>query len=755
MAEKYNWKIETDAENVELLLFHPGEAEPFERIAFEEEYRIGNVWTMELDGYDCSNLEYGFEADGVWLADPCARAVVGREVWGQKSLYFPRARMMQSVFDWKQDKKPEISYADSVIYRLHVRGFTMHESSGVVHKGSFLGLTEKISYLKDLGVTTVELMPVTDFDEQMWENGKLNYWGYGPSFLYAPKSSYGSGTMPVETEFKTMVQALHKAGMECVMEIHFTGQEAPGTVLDVLRYWIQEYHVDGFKLSGAVSKALIAADPYLKHTKLFADNWDGVSLAGRQGKHPSASLRAKNLAVYNEEFQNDMRKVLKGDQEMLQSQIERIARNPKEYAVINYMANTSGFTMMDMVSYDGKHNEANGEENHDGTDNNFSWNCGEEGFTENKRVLCLRKQQIYNAFAFLLFSQGTPLLLAGDEFGNSQGGNNNAYCQDNEITWLNWDQLEENQDIYRFVKELIAFRRMHKVFHKDEQAKNADYRSLGSPDVSYHGQSAWKADFEYFRKQIGILYWGAYEKKEDGTADDTFYVAYNMHWGTHFLGLPKLPKGKVWRVLYDTSGENGRVGAAIVKDKIRLQIPPRSIVILSIWGETGYDVIDTPIGEITIACRDGKVTELRFGRVVPEFAGNVGESEPLNAERLELLEQTKKQLKEYFAGKRKTFDLPLEAEGTEFQKRVWTALRTIPYGETRSYKDIAIQIGDENACRAVGMANNKNPLAILVPCHRVVGSDGTMVGYAGGLDIKETLLALEGRYRRVVPSHYA
>lgn len=778
--------VQSKAEKLELLLFKKGEAEAFERHAFDAQDRIGDVWTMYLEGYDFKDMEYGFEADGEWFVDPCAKAVTGREVWGagadadtpfdERTV---RARVLTDMFTWEDDVILETPYADTIIYRLHVRGFTQHPSSFVKNKrnkGTFAGLIQMIPYLKDLGITAVELMPITEFDEVIKEEvsaavpgakaerkptGKLNFWGYGPSYLYAPKASYGTGAMPVEMELKIMIKEFHSAGIEVIPEMHFTGNEAPSEVLNVLRYWGQEYHVDGFKLSGQVPLDLVAIDPFLSNKKLFASDWQAVTgknekkAAFGAQKNGPVTVREKNLGEYNEKFQEIMRKVLRGDQSMVSSLMEWTGKNPANFGQINYMANTSGFTMMDMVSYEMKHNEDNGEDNLDGTDANYTYNCGAEGPTEDAKIQRLREQQIRNAFMLLMMSQGTPLILAGDEFGNSQNGNNNAYCQDNETGWVDWNALHDNFLQFSFVRDLIKFRKYHKVFHKDFEAKHADYKSLGNPDVSYHGQNAWKVDKEYFRKQLGIMYCGAYDTKTDGTPDETFYVAYNMHWGTHKLGLPRLPKGMVWRVAMDTSG-----GYAMVKDKLYVQIPPHTVALLVATGESGFCVYDTPVGKVTMACVDGKIRELRFGDVIPECMLFEYENPETGAvEKAQLyeisespdkapgiLQEAEKQLMEYFEGKRKAFDLPLHHEGTEFQEKVWNALKTIPYGETRSYKDIAIQIGNDNASIAVGMANSRNPLSIFIPCHRVIGKDGHLVGYAGGMEVKEKLLELEKKY---------
>ena len=597
--------VQDERKKVSLLLFRRGEKKAAEVIDFQERDRVGDVWSMTLKGYDLENMEYGFQCDGQWMPDPCARMVTGREKWGDLSRAGKpvRARLLTGEFDWEDDVRPEIPYSDSIIYRLHVRGFTKHRSSGVKDRGTFGGIREKIPYLKELGVTAVELLPVTEFDEVMVTEpaaglpgqkpeatGRINYWGYGPSFLYALKTSYGSGETEPEREFKELVKALHRENMECILEFYFTGKESPGDVLHVLRYWLQEYHVDGFRLTGFAPREAIAGDPFLRCTKLFADSWEEALERRPKTGYPmpgdgKVTLRDKHLAEYNGRFEEDMRRLLKGDEGMLNSLAFHSRRNPAEYGVINYMANTNGMTMMDMVSYDRKHNEDNHEDNRDGTDHNYSWNCGEEGPTRKKRIRDLRKQQLCNGFLLLFLSQGTPLLLAGDEFGNSQEGNNNAYCQDNRISWLDWSLLETNRDIFEFVKGLIAFRKKHGVFHMEREPRIMDYRSCGRPDVSYHGEYVWRPEFENFRRQLGILYWGEYGTKEDGSQDDTMYVLYNMHWEPHVFGLPHLPKGQTWHVLYDTSkgpekGVYGETAAPELKDQSQIAMMPRSIVVL-------------------------------------------------------------------------------------------------------------------------------------------------------------------------------
>ena len=527
-------------------------------IPFPEEGKTGHVWSMTLNGaFD--DLYYAFEADGKRFSDPYGRSFAGRERWGRLShakrlLLSPVA---EPEFDWQGDRPLHIPYEDCIVYRAHVRGLTKHASSGTEHRGTFRGVVDKISYFKELGITTLELLPPVEFQEVMMpENvegnpygtseptGRLNYWGYAKAGMFAPKASYADpGTNPV-TEFKYMVRELHKAGLEVVPELYFSGKEVPEFVLETVRFWVREYHVDGIHLTGYAPTVLLAKDPYLADTKLWALSWEAEKPAAGEKKH---------LGEYNDGFLIDMRRALKGDEEQMSSLIYRNRRNPAETGVLNFMAGTNGFTMMDMVSYDQKHNEANGENNRDGSDYNYSWNCGAEGHVRKKKIQELRSRQLRNAMLLLFLSQGTPVLLAGDEFGNSQNGNNNAYCQDNEISWLNWNLNKWDQVLLDFVKHVIAFRKAHPVFHMKQEPRVMDYLACGHPDISYHGVNAWQPEFENFRRQIGILYCGAYAKKPNGENDDFFFVIFNMHWEPHSFALPNLPKNLVWSLAFDTS----------------------------------------------------------------------------------------------------------------------------------------------------------------------------------------------------------
>lgn len=570
-----------------LVLFQKDTKIPFLKIQFPEVLRMGDVFRMTIKGQGFEFLFYCFEIDGKLFTDPFGKNFIDCTRWGEPENHrIFQARIGEEAFDWGNDRQLKRSYEQSIIYRVHVRGFTRHNSSAVKNKGTFQGLIDKIPYLQELGITTLELMPINEFQEVVYPErvegnpygvdkpaGKINYWGYSDGFYFLPKASYSSGCHENSAiEFKTLVKKLHQSDIEIVIELYFTGKESPLFVLEVVRFWVREYHVDGIHLIGNLSFELVAGDPYLSGTKIWAADWND---AGRSGCN-------EHLAEYRNDFLVSMRRLLKGDEDQLQGLIYHSKNKKQGMGTINYISHTNGFTLMDMVSYDRKHNEMNGEENRDGDDYNYSWNCGAEGVTRKKKIVGLRRKQIYNAIVILMLSQGTPMVLAGDEFGNSQKGNNNAYCQDNDISWLNWKDLERNRDIYEFMRFMIAFRKKHPVFSQPQQLRVLDYLSCGYPDVSYHGEKAWYPQFENFRRELGIMYCGLYAKNEAGETDDYFLVIYNMHWESHGFDLPHLPKNRKWYIAVDTSDqvhqgfyENEPVVAA------RKQlVSPRTIVVL-------------------------------------------------------------------------------------------------------------------------------------------------------------------------------
>lgn len=568
-----------------LLLYKRGEAEPEAEVAMTRV--MGDIYTAHVDKIRGKNYEYIYRIGEKNILDPYATGFSGKKKFGEQV----KEQELRCTFDlgeysWEEDVRPEVSFSDSLIYCTHLRGYTMDKSSGVRAKGTFRGMMEKIPYLVSLGVKQLELMPIYEFEEfprpktksTMYEREvpeeslKLNYWGYGPGFYFAPKSSYAYGKDPSK-ELKDLVKALHKAGIELILEFYFE-DTAPHMIMDCLKFWVREYHIDGVHINrSAVPMKNIVMEPALKTIKIFTDHFEDSDLTDE-----SRSLQRKHLAEYHDGFLIDARRLLKGDEDMLRAFCERTRKNPEFHSVVNYMANHNGFTMMDMVSYDEKHNEANGENNTDGTNFNFSWNCGLEGPSRKKPLLSLRARQIRNAFAMLMFAQGVPLIYGGDEFGNSQQGNNNVYGQDNELSWIQWNSTKSGKAQLEYVKQLIAFRKTHGVFHMPKEGSQTDYKSTGIPDVSYHGESAWYGGFEAFRRNIGILYGNAYAENEK----NPIYVAYNLHWVEHEFGIPTISKGRKWKMIFSTADEtdNFMPEGVEIPDQRVLRLEGRTICVL-------------------------------------------------------------------------------------------------------------------------------------------------------------------------------
>ena len=559
-----------------------------------------------------------YEVDGKEFVDPYAAVIHGRERWGKRvGKACVRGGISLEEFDWKDDSPLGTLFSDMILYQLHVRGFTKHASSKVEHRGSFAGLMEKIPYLKDLGINAVLLLPCYEFDEiqaaqkphgipagevsavrtaedeakqkstvSKNDQVKLNYWGYGQSETYycAPKAAYAADPHRAGLEFKALVRSLHQAGIEVLLDIYFM----PGTNVclmeDCLRNWVLEYHIDGFRVNQEVMPAqMLVSDPVLSGVKLLTDYWNRELIAGAYGE-------SGTFAEYNEGFMNCARRYLKSDEGQVEGFAGLFRRGSDNLASINFMTHVNGFTMTDLVSYDVKHNEQNGEGNQDGTEYNYSWNCGVEGKSRKKFIQARRMCQIRNAFAMMLLAQGTPMLLAGDEFGNTQEGNNNPYCQDNEITWLDWRMTSAKTEILEYVKKLIAFRRKHPVLHQGRELYMFDSLSCGMPDVSIHGTQAWKADFSYYSRMLAVLLYGDYRKKDDGTADDSLYIIFNMYWESRSFDLPNLPGEKEWYPAIETYGNTfSEVPVPVHRKKRRRKpslesqkktiVPPRSIVV--------------------------------------------------------------------------------------------------------------------------------------------------------------------------------
>ena len=624
-----NFTIHTHgATSCELLLFHRKAEEPYAVIPFPESYKIGFCYSMIVFDLDIEEFEYAYRLDGPYdekkglrfdknkiLLDPYARAVTGQSQWGHvnNAQHGYRARVVQSNFDWGDQRHHSIPMEDLIIYELHVRGFTMDESSGVKHHGTFEGLREKIPYLKELGVNAVELMPIFEFDEMrdvrlIDENELIDFWGYNPVSFFAPNTSYCS-SMEYNREgleLKTLIKDLHDNGIEVILDVVFNhtaeGNEfgpcfsfkgfdnniyymltpdghyynfsgcgntlncnhpvVRDMILECLRYWVIEYRVDGFRfdlasilgrnddgtpLSQPPLLRSLAFDSILGNVKLIAEAWDAGGLY-QVGSFPSW----KRWAEWNGRYRDDMRRFLKGDDFLARTAAARITGSPDLYdpayrggnASINFLTCHDGFTLYDLYSYNQKHNEANGWGNTDGADDNNSWNCGVEGETDDPAILALRKRLMKNACAVLLCSRGTPMFLSGDEFADTRYGNNNPYCQDNLISWLDWSLLKKNKDLFDFFQYMIQFRKDHPVIRKDLEPSN-----LGVPAMSTHGPTPDETNFSGDSHVVCVRFAGYNEATQK---EDLVYLAVNSGWFPVTLTLPELPEHYKWKVAVNT-----------------------------------------------------------------------------------------------------------------------------------------------------------------------------------------------------------
>lgn len=634
-----------DTDEVLLKLYkNPQDLQPETVLKLDSNFRYGNIFAVTIKNFSGKGYTYLYEAKGVGFIDPYAGLISGREVYGKalsrKAKQLVRAYVSENLFDWKNEKAPNLDFEELIIYKLHVRGFT--KAAGGVHGGTYRGVADKIPYLKDLGINAVLLMPCMEYNEVYEsdpevgvpefvsskfykgsahteiqpekhsgdESGsgkgiseilppgqlnplgasseeltylsdikhKVNYWGY-TSFYYffAPKASYAWQPEKADYEFKYMVSKLHEAGIEVLMEVSIPQATNRSMMLDALRYWVREYRIDGFKLNlDCIDPNLIACDPYLSRAKLIGNSWNTDEIYPREYTPDS-----KRLAVYNDAFSVDMRRFLKSDEGMSGQALRHISDNKGKATRINYITDHNGFTLADLYMYDVKHNEANGEHGRDGTDMNYSWNCGAEGPDKHKKIRELRLKMRKNAVAALLLSQGVPLIFAGDEMGNSQNGNNNAYCQDNETGWVNWKKNRTDAEFYKFVKELIALRKSHPVLRNKVALKNMDYLSGGKPDVSFHSLQAWYPDYNYYNRCVAVMYSGAYALVDRIEKDEDFYIACNMYWDEKEFEIPNETEGKEWCFELSTEKLSAKSYAReeAVKEQT-IKIPGRCIVVL-------------------------------------------------------------------------------------------------------------------------------------------------------------------------------
>lgn len=620
-----------NADTVELLLFdRKDHSKPSHIIQLDPEVnKTFYYWHIRIPGLKEGQL-YGYRVHGPFepelgkrfdgkkvLVDPYARAVV-TESYSREKASFPGdncAEAIKSVvidpsnYDWEEDQPLRHPFAKSIIYELHVGGFTKHPNSGVPDKwkGTYRGLVEKIPYLKKLGITSVELLPVQQFDPFDLPNPNLtNYWGYSPIAFFAPHNGYGSSADPVATvnEFRDMVKALHRAGIEVILDVVFNhtaegNHEGPtlsfkglenlayyilenqksyysnysGTgntlnanhsvvrrlILDCLKHWVQEMHIDGFRfdLASVLSRNekgkpienppilwSIESEPCLAPTKIIAEAWD-------LGQYQLGSFVGDKWAEWNGKFRDEVRQFIKGDKGLCWAFSRRILGSPDIFRAIlrnpnrsiNFITAHDGFTMNDLVSYNQKHNLANGEGNRDGHNDNHSWNHGNEGPTGEPQIEALRQRQIKNMLTILMISKGTPMLLMGDEVRRSQDGNNNAYCQDNEIGWFDWDLIQKHNDLLVYVQKLIRFNLETEFFQ--ENFYWLDREDKEDTQITFHGTKLFQPDWSEHSHALAFTLYNARYKK-------TLHIMINAYWESLEFELPQKDIKK-WKRIIDTS----------------------------------------------------------------------------------------------------------------------------------------------------------------------------------------------------------
>ncbi len=605
--------------------------------------KTGDIWHVLLET-DMTNFSYGYKIDGVSdrmgtgtiynkksiITDTCSHILSPRK-WEQEANYgsSPCCRLIKHDFNWQNDHSPNIPLTETVIYELHVRGFTNNTNSGVSHPGTYRGVIEKIPYLKSLGITAVELMPIAEFDEndnifRDPKSGKKlkNYWGYNPVSFFALKSGYASDPHDHINEFKEMVLALHQAGIEVILDIvynhsgeggydgitsSFRGIDNPiyylldpitreymnfsgcGNTMNCnhpvvrelirksLRYWVVEMHVDGFRfdLASILGRdtdgqvlpdppmiELIAEDPVLRDTKIIAEAWDAAGLY----QVGSFSNDAR-WGEWNGRFRDDVRHFLAGHDNSVTNIATRIAGSSDLYQSgtrgpcnsINFITSHDGFTLYDLVSYNKKYNMANGENNRDGDQHNISWNSGHEGVPAPEDIEYFRFRRMRSMALILLLSQGVPMITAGDEFGRSQRGNNNAWCQDNSISWLDWSLAEKNQGFWNFFRNCIHLRKKHVVFRREDFFKHSENDHLVPDDLEivWQGTQPFEQDWSAKCHHLGFLLNG---KSKQTRRDDDFFIMLNGDREKDMsFTLPTVPNGsksRKWYKIIDTTARS-------------------------------------------------------------------------------------------------------------------------------------------------------------------------------------------------------
>ncbi|MDD5556528.1 MAG: glycogen debranching protein GlgX [bacterium] len=675
-----------NAEKVELLLFDSADAAgPVRTVAMPE--KTASTWHCYLPGVG-PGRHYAYRAHGPYdparghrfnpakvLIDPYAMTIAGDVRWDDalfgyrigdpaedlsrderdSAPYIPKSVIVDPSFDWEGDAHPRTPWNETIIYEAHVRGLTMlHPDLPEEIRGTYaaVGSEPVIRHLASLGVTALELLPVQQHvdDRHLLERGLSNYWGYNTIGFFAPDFRYASrrGGGRQVNEFKAMVKALHRAGIEVIIDVVYNhtaeGDHRGPTlcfkgidnasyyslsrkdrryymdfsgcggcfnvshprvlqfIMDSLRYWATEMHVDGFRFDLAATLAreffevdrlstffdVVCQDPVLSQVKLIAEPWDLGPGGYQVGNFPDL------WSEWNGKYRDTIRKFWKGDEGQLSEIGYRLTgssdlykptnRNP--HASINFITCHDGFTLRDLVSYNGKHNEANGEENRDGANDNNSWNCGVEGPTDDEAVRKLRLRQMKNMLATLLLSQGTPMLFGGDEFGKTKRGNNNTYCQDNELSWLRWDDDDEGRELLAFVRSITAMRGRHPIFRRRSFFQGRRLAGRGARDIHWYkpdgremGVREWR---QSFAKSIGMLLVGDaipdLDARGGRIVDDSFLLLLNAHWEPIEYKLPR-PPGGGWTIVLDTNRPGGVFDGPPAGRKAPFRIEARSVAV--------------------------------------------------------------------------------------------------------------------------------------------------------------------------------
>lgn len=632
------------ATKVWLLLFrNQNSAKPSREIELDpNRNRIGDIWHVHVENCKPGDV-YVYRMDGdstlpegqsfdpkQWLLDPYAKAIAGSPAWGDtqgmkpgnnptSGANFPKCVVVDDTFDWSEDVAPKHPLKDLVIYEAHVRGLTAHPSSTVMHAGTYRGLIESIPHLQDLGINAIELLPIHEFNEMEYYHQndprkKLrNYWGYSTRGFFAPNGRYAAGGVAGEQvrEFKEMVQAMHQAGIEVILDVVFNHTDEGGFggpafsfrgidnsiyymleddhlgyrnytgcgntvncnhpivrqfILDSLRYWVREMHVDGFRfdLASIFSRDVngdvldrppiieeIAEDPILRHSKLIAEAWDAAGL------YQVGSFPNPHWSEWNGRYRDDIRRFWNSNDAMLGSLAKRLNGSDDMYRhhggtplkSINFIACHDGFSLHDLVSYNQKHNEANQEDNRDGDNHNHSFNYGVEGDTDDPAINQIRQRQIKNLVATLMLSQGVPMILAGDEMARTQQGSNNAYCQDSEISWLDWSRLEDYQELFQFFRQAIAMRKQYAVLRMGRFLEGEENHDQPN-DVEWFGFHAGKPDWKHGRSLAFLLH-GKHIQTDGRVEADSLFVAINGAGEPQDLRVPAAP-GTPWKIVLST-----------------------------------------------------------------------------------------------------------------------------------------------------------------------------------------------------------